>query len=825
MRTNARTTPEPTALEQTNAALSRRVAGEGIVLLENDNVLPIAVGPIALYGEGAGQTIKGGLGSGEVNARRVVSIREGLEEAGFEIATARWLDDYDRCFDEAEGRYLAAMRKRSGFANFGSLGYLEAHPFPHPSGPLIGAEDLVNGVTTCLYVLARQAGEHADRQVVAGDFLLTETEIANIGACVAHYPNTVVVINAGGMLDLSPLDGLGVKALVYFCQQGAEGGRALADVISGLVNPSGRLSSTWPRSYDDIPFGELLGANAADEDYREGIYVGYRYFDSFAVEPRYPFGYGLSYTPFTLDSAVSLECDEIVTRTVVTNRGRRAGKTVVQVYVSCPSGHLDKEYQRLAGFAKTETLAGGGSEEVTIRIPMASLASYDAEAASFILEPGDYLVRIGEGSRSTEVVGVVGLDQTVVLTNHQRICAQKYPIDEIRPSPSETAQPDRPRLTIAADTFATRTHQYGAVRGDQSDEVKAWLDRLSGRDQADLCVGAGLDMVLPKAYDFVVPGAAAYTTSKFAARGLPAISFCDGPAGLRLYDVSAWRGRKIRMVNPAMAFFFVMPTLLRWLIFTRPRPGRLLYQYATAFPVGTALAQTWNGALIEEVGQAIQAEMEAFGAVVWLAPGMNIHRNPLCGRNFEYFSEDPLLSGKLAAALTRGVQSKPGFLVTLKHFCANNQETNRKYVSANLSERALREIYLRGFQIAVAEGEARALMTSYNRVNGVYADESFDLCTKVLRDEWGFDGLVMTDWISERDLFDPSQAIRAGVNLLMPGQGRQRRQLKRALRSQTFATDLATAASQVLRTITHWPRGGAGGAAAGGAGGGGGGGG
>ncbi len=808
IRTNARTDPAVTAMETRHAVLSRRAAAQSIVLLKNDGVLPLKPGPIALYGEGARHTVKGGTGSGEVNARRVVNIMEGLVAAGFSVSNTRWLDEYDAQVAQSQQAYVQRMRRRAGLIRMWTLPYLQANPFSPPAGRPLEQADLARDTDTCLYVLARQAGEYADRVLAPGDFLLTETEIANIRLCADTYVKTIVVINAGGMVDLSPLDGLPINAIVFFCQQGSEGGHALADVLSGRVCPSGKLAFTWPKTYEDIPygqgFGRLPGGDMRQAHYKEGIYVGYRYYDTFGVKPRYSFGFGLSYTHFHTTATLHLDADKATVHAHVTNTGDCAGQEVVQVYVSCPPQGMHKETRRLVGFAKTDILQPGETQDMRITFRLEELGSFDETQAQFVLEPGNYVVFVGGTPDASRAIGALTLDSRIILFRHQRVCVPETPIEELESNRDDDPLGTLPTLTINPDAVQTTIHAYEEPAVPKDKQAEKLLAGLSVQEQAELCVGSGLDLALPKKKFLMVPGAAGYSCDKFERRGIPAISFCDGPAGLRLFDVSVTHGRKLRMVNPVFAFLEVLPWLARKLIFGNKKRGTLLYQYTTAFPVGMALAQTWNQALLEEIGQAVQAEMEAFGAVYWLAPGMNIHRNPLCGRNYEYFSEDPLLSGKLAAALTRGVQQKEGFFVTLKHFCCNNQEDNRMHVSAQVSERALREIYLRGFEIAVREGRAQAVMTSYNRVNGVYAAESHDLCTKVLRNEWGFDGLVMTDWVTESNMLNAAKSMQAGVNVMMPGISSDRRSIRRALKSGALsAKEIARSAGHVLRGVVR----------------------
>jgi len=320
----------------------------------------------------------------------------------------------------------------------------------------------------------------------------------------------------------------------------------------------------------------------------------------------------------------------------------------------------------------------------------------------------------------------------------------------------------------------------------------------------ELVVGAGLSTVLFSKNYFNAPGAVGNTTSKLVKKGIINITLADGPAGLRLQKTSAVNKRgKVKMIDTQLDFMNYLPKLIKRFLFGNPEKDDLIYQYTTAFPVELALAQTWNTDLLEEIGRAVSIEMAEYGITFWLAPGLNIHRNPLCGRNFEYYSEDPYLTGKLAAALTRGVQSIEGNYVTLKHYCANNQEDNRNRVSSNLNERALREVYLRGFEIVVREAKAKGVMTSYNWVNGTYTANSHDLCTKVLRNEWGFEGVVMTDWFSTgKGLGNNGLCMKAGNDLIMPGGRYYKMEILAELKKGNIEEeDLRRCAANVLRSI------------------------
>ena len=778
MKTRALKTPKIRRFEEPHARISRMAATEGIVLLENNGILPLEKGgSIALYGKGAEYTIKGGSGSGEVNSRHNVSIREGLESAGYTIATDRWLSDYDNDYVAKKEAFRTMMRKKSGFMNLSTLEYVMNNPFQSPEGMLITDKYLANPEVPCIYVISRQAGESMDRMPEKGDFLFSDRETENLNICRRHYRRLILVINVGGYMDLSPIDKIKPDAVIFFCQQGAQGGHAFADILTGDVTPSGHLSSTWPSKYEDVPCAEdfsILNGNTEYEEYREGIYMGYRYFDSKEVAPRYPFGYGLSYTDFKISSEAFPSDKTITVDATVQNTGKHAGKAVVQVYVSCPDGCIDKEYQRLAGFAKTHTLSPGESESLKITFPASDLASFAEEKHAWIMEPGEYIIRVGSHSRDTAKAGVYTLDKEIIMPLYDK--------------------------ADAADSADDETSDYDTANSENKDFDL--VDILNPVDLISLCMGTGMDSSIPKPHEFTVPGAAAYTTDNLESIGIPAISFCDGPAGLRLQDISRQFGKSMHMTKPVMEGFDYLPAVARALSVRKPKHGKTYYQYATAFPVGMSIAQSWNTKVASAIGHCVQREMKAFGVEVWLAPGMNLHRNPLCGRNYEYFSEDPLLSGRMAASITKAVQSKPGYAVTIKHFCCNNQEINRMNISANASERTLRELYLRNFEIAVKEGHPLCIMTSYNKVNGTYSAENEWLLTQILRKEWGFDGVIMTDWTTTPYMLDAAKCLNAGVNMMMPGIRTDAFRIKKALKDGSLSMEtLKRRAQNVLDLI------------------------
>ncbi|HEY8718347.1 glycoside hydrolase family 3 protein [Pengzhenrongella sp.] len=812
----ATTDPGPSALELQNAQRSKAAATQGMVLLENQNkALPMPkTGNVALFGVGAHKTVAGGTGSGEVNNRYTVSIRKGLENAGYPITTS------DAYYQAMVAAYDAKYPSGSGGFGKPAIDYSSVEQLLTPATVAPTAP-----TDTAIYVVARNSGEGADRTSGPGDYLLTDVERADLKLIGQTYKNTVVVLNVGGVVDTSffkqinaaatdPAGHDALDSLLLMSQAGQESGNALTEILNGTVTPSGKLTDTWASSYAQYPAAATFASNDGDplhEQYSEGIYVGYRYFDSKyrsinAADPagvvNYPFGYGLSYAHFRIDAqTVTADMKAVTVKAKVTNTGRAAtGKQVVQAYFSAPQTGLDKPYQELAGYAKTAALAPGASQTVTIRFDTTQMSSYDVAKAAYVMDAGDYLIRVGTSSRDTHVAARLNLKKTTVtqqLSNQQNDTA---PATELTSSPSEFygyasqhAEIAKARL-VNLSTKGFRAEQntskydqsvavdpsspYSAIDGAKISSTTAYLDRNStdwegtgapyvtktGETAKYVRTKAGTtlyDVLKKKATieQFVAglsttqlativegskaagstksaDGAAGYTTAKYESAGLPAMTLSDGPAGLRLTKQLA--------TTPAT------------------------YQFATAWPIGTLLAQSWDPGVVTQVGAAIGAEMKEFGVTLWLAPGMNIHRDPLNGRNFEYYAEDPLVAGLTSAAATKGVQSNPGVGVTIKHFVANNQETDRNTTDAVIGERALREIYLKGFEIAVTSAQPMAVMTSYNKVNGRHTAGSYDLDTNILRGEWGFKGLTMTDWTSV-DQAGILAVQYAGNDLVEPG--------------------------------------------------------
>ena len=812
METKAHLSDRVTEREQRNRQLAYEAATEGIVLLENNGVLPVAPCAVALYGAGARHTVRGGSGSGEVNVRHTVSVEEGLLQAGFTVTTTGWLDRYDEQWRAGKEAFIRRVRRKLRWPSARVLDSLMSQEYIYPVGDApVDASGAANAI--CLYVLSRLSGEGRDMTDTPGSFRLDDAEIRNIRFCAERYERFVLVINAGCPIDLSPLDKIkGIGAIVYMGQLGMEGGRALAAILTGECDPSGKLAVSWPQRYADIPFGEEFGRNDDRAFYREGIYVGYRYYDSFGVAPRYPFGYGLSYTSFAITEQRAKSQEpraksqepraDVRIAVTVANTGSRVGKQVVQAYVRCPGE--DCECRRLVAFAKTDELQPGQSQVLELVIPLTALSRYIEDGALTVIEQGRYLVELGCSSRDVQPVASLRVGERIVLCKHRNLCTAEAKVAVLHHRNTFAIPDGLPEFVVDSKAFATQTIDYTEREERFSPQVQAMLDDLSADDCAQICTGTGMN---GEKQGFRTSGAVGHTTTAYIARGIPNIEICDGPAGVRLERRAVrYANGDIRAVDMSLSVYEFFPRwLLRMFLLGDPQRGELLYQFVTGFPVEAMVAQTWNVALSERIGRAVSEEMSEYGVTFWLAPAMNIVRNPLCGRNYEYYSEDPLLTGLFAAAVTRGVQATPGNYVTIKHFSANNQETNRFHVSSEVDERVLREIYWRGFEIAVRDAKPRSVMAAYNRLNGTYCPNSRELCIDLLRSEWGFDGLVMTDWFgTDRNRANAVEAIRTGVDMNMPGDRKIVRALQQAHAAGRLSeADLRRAAGRVLEAIVN----------------------
>ena len=699
------------------SALLRRVAAEGAVLLKNDGTLPLT-GKFALFGRVQTDTFFAGYGSGgDVRKPYAVSILEGLKGAGAPLvgALAHRYEEWSKAHPAEKG----------GWGDW---------PWSYPEMPLRDEEiaACAKETDTAVVIIGRAAGEDRDNELERGSFYLTREEERLLAQVKGAFAHVAVVLNIGNIMDFSFLDDPAVGAALIVWQGGMEAGNACADVLLGKVNPCGRLPDTVARAYSDHPSARHFGG-ARHNEYYEDIYVGYRYFSTFGVPVRFPFAHGLSYTAFSRRA----EYTGGEVRVVVKNVGSRAGREAVTLFVRKPGAPVESPARELIGFAKTRCLASGGEETLTIPVADRDLCVYDDARSAWVLQGGTYELYAGGDVLSAQRIGG--------FTRRERVFEQ-------------CARRAAPRVG-----FCTLTQNGGTMSAvaPQSDVRAAMEESIPAPFSAGACPCTLGDVAAGKA-----------TMEEFVAQLSPAeleaISRGD-------YTMNSPLGAS----GNAGVFGGVLPSLREKgvppVTATDGPSGIRLHAAASLLPIGTLLASTFDPALVEELYRAVGEEMKRLGSHVLLAPGMNIHRDPLCGRNFEYYSEDPCLTGRIAAAAVRGVQSA-GASACPKHFACNNQEYNRNANDSRLSERALREIYLRGFEICVKEGKPHFLMTSYNKINGIWAHYHFELVRGILRGEWGFDGCVMTDWWMRSarcpqfpKLRVNAYRVRAGVNLLMPG--------------------------------------------------------
>lgn len=797
----ATTDPSISEREKEHMVLARHLAADGIVLLENNGILPLKEHKLALYGCGARQTLYSGTGSGEMNPRHTVSYEEGLLNAGFEITTGAWLDAYEKEYVAAEKAWqekLAALRSTTD--KMGGVELKSKNPFVPP----VGLPTEKTETDTALYVLSRRAGEGSDRRTEEGDYYIRQTEFDTLKNLCRQYPNVVLVLNVCGVMDLSFLDSLPLAAVVLSSLGGMEAGHGLADVLSGRSSPSGKLTDTWARRYEDYPCFDTYSyrdGNPNQEEYQEGIYVGYRWFDAWNIQPRYPFGYGRSYTEFSLTPlGIEQKGSDIAVRVLVENVGKiYSGREVAQLYIASPRGRLDKARKGLVAFGKTNILAPGQKQELTLSFPLSVMASYEEATASWLLEKGEYGVLLGSSAADVSLISVLCVPDDHVTEQCRNLLLPKEVIRPIIPPYAPVTYPaEVRRLPLELFALAPLQHSYELPVSRNNKVVDGMMKRLSTKDKIRLLVG---ESYLGAAQNTVF-GCSGKTTAAFVKYGIPDLPLCDGPQGLDVLP---------KAIHPRQNFCNVsrLPKklnrgIVKWLMQRVPEEGyrgKVYYQYASMFPCETMVAQSWDTDLARRMGDAIGREMEELGVAYWLGPGMNLHRNPLCGRNYEYYSEDSFLTGAMACAAVEGVQKHEGCSATLKHFAANNQEDHRNLTDAIVSERALREIYLPAFARAVKESGAKAVMGAYNKINGVYCCNNQELLTQILRCEWGFEGVVMTDWwaTGHDDCYD-ELAFSAGCDLIMPGFPNIKGKIHAALKAgRITGSDIDRAAENVLK--------------------------
>lgn len=693
------------------ASLARAAAAEGCVLLENqNNALPLRGGEkIAVYGRSAFNYYKSGLGSGGlVNTRYVVGILDALKACEDITLDEKLIGIYEEWikenpYDEGKG--------------WGQV------PWAQKEMPL--TEEMLEAVhrtDASLVIIGRTAGEDQDNHDTPGSYRLSQEEEELIAGVCRAGRRVIVVLNVGNIIDMSWVKKYRPQAVLYAWQGGQEGGNGVLDVLTGAVNPCGKLTDTIAEKISDYPSDKNFGSEEKNY-YQEDIYVGYRYFETFAKEKvLYPFGYGLSYTDFTVEGKAQEKENSVEITATVSNTGSTAGKEVVQVYVKAPGGRLGNPVRRLVGFAKTGLIPAGEKETVSLEIPKYDFASYDDSGATghkscYVLEEGLYEFYVGSDVRSAAVAGSYRQEFRVVeqlreayapMESFERMKAAVQEdgsiLQTMEAVPARTVNP-RERLVANRPAELPFTGDKGFQLTDVLDG-KVSMDEFVAQmsDEELITIFRGEGMCSPR----VTPGIAAAfggVSDGLLKFGIPAAGCSDGPSG-------------IRMDCGTKAF---------------------------SMPNGTALGSTFNLTLVRELYEMAGQELRLNKIDSLLGPGMNIHRHPLNGRNFEYISEDPYLTGKIGAAQLLGMD-RYGIAGTIKHFCGNNQEAARRKSDSEISERALREIYLKGFEIAVKEGKCRSVMTTYGSVNGLWTSGSYDLNTTILRNEWGFDGIVMTDW-------------------------------------------------------------------------------
>lgn len=732
-------------------ALSRKAAGEGMVLLKNETgLLPLAKGTkVALFGKGTVDYVKGGGGSGDVTVAYVRSLYDGMKdkEAEGKLSVYHELADF----------YEKEMKQQ--YEN-GALPGMTVEP-EVPAELLAGAKAFTD---TAIISISRFSGEGWDRTCAEqeegyelfeeeekqknlsksvfenGDFYLTKAEQAMVELVKKNFSRIAVVLNVGGMVDTSWFFAdPAIPSVLMAWQGGMEGGLAAADLLCGDVNPSGKLTDTFAASLEDYPSSANFHESRNYVEYTEDIYVGYRYFETVpgaAEKVNYPFGYGLSYTTFTIRTLEAFrEKENLKFLVQVTNTGEREGREVVQIYYGAPQGKLGKPAKVLAAYRKTRLLQAGESQILKLEFPVSQMASYDdcgkVAKSAYVLEKGTYRFYVGNSVRNTETLEFVYLEEQDCVTEQlteklaprkltRRMLAngryEKLEVGEYREEPGLERQ-DLSTLEgilpgVRARAQAARTEKDGRILLEDVAEgradLDAFTDQLSNEDLIHLLGGQPNTGV-----------ANTFGMGNLPEYGVPNVMTADGPAGLRI----------------------------------APQCGVT----TTAWPCATLVACTWDPEIAEAIGEAGAREVKENNIGIWLTPAVNIHRSPLCGRNFEYYSEDPLVAGKTGAAAVRGIQSQH-IGASVKHFAFNNKETDRKDSDSRVSERAAREIYLKAFEIIVKEAAPYTIMSSYNLVNGVHTSESRELLTDILRGEWGFDGIVTTDWWTHGEHYRETKA-------------------------------------------------------------------
>ena len=704
--------------------LSREAAQEGIVLLKNENnTLPLKKGSkVAVFGKAQIDYVKGGGGSGDVHCEYVRNIYQGL----------KLKNDKIEVFDKLSLFYetVCIQAYKDGKKN-GMFDEVEI-----PEALLSESKKFTD---TAIITINRYSSEASDRKNDGTDtyFELSNQEKKMVSTVCENFDKVIVVLNTGAMIDTSWFaENEKVQAALMAWQGGMEGGLAIADILVGDANPSGKLVDTCAKKFDDYPSSAGFHESKDYVKYTEDIFVGYRYFETIPGKKDcvvYPFGYGLSYTSFEFSNFSACKSDKkIIVSGVVKNIGQYAGKEIIQLYYSAPTGKITKPAIELCAFCKTKLLAPNESETVVLTFDINQMASYDdlgnIEKSAYVLEKGEYKIFVGNSIRNiSELDYKFELSEDKIAEKLTQYCAPQKLGKRLTATGEYIDIPD---CDIIPKEFACDYNCEHKIP-ESAEEIKLLKQVMSSEITLDDFIAQLTDEELMALLLGTKKTGVANTDGMggLPKYGIPAPMTTDGPAGVRLD----------------------LETGIR----------------TTAFPVATMLACTWNTDILEKIGVAGALEVKENNLSMWLTPALNIHRSPLCGRNFEYFSEDPIISGKMAAAMVRGIQSQ-NIVATAKHFACNNKETNREESDSIVSERAIREIYIKGFEICVKEANPRMIMTSYNRLNGVRTSENAELITGILRGEWEYDGLVTTDWWNRGAR---NKEIIAGNDIHMPSTG------------------------------------------------------
>lgn len=710
--------------------LCKEAAAEGTVLLKNDGTLPLAKGArVSLFGVGAGDFIFGGGGSGVVVTDRTVTLHEGLLASNF-------------TYFAAPGQYYADAikaltdRKHKELPTVGAYSeWRRQYQMELPELPENIYQEAVKFGGTALFCISRYSAEGdsgGDRTGLEGDFTLWASEKALLDRLCKDFHNVVVILNTCGPVATKEFkDNDRIGAVLYPMYSGGVAGEVICELLTGERYPSGHLQDTLAESISDYPSTADFHKETYYVNYTEDIFVGYRYFETFAPEKVvYPFGYGLGYTTFDVKTVnAAREKNAVKVSVSVKNTGNFPGKEVVQLYLTAPQGVLGKAKKVLTAFQKTKALKPGESQILKLSFDIRNFGSFDdlgkLVKSAFILEKGDYAVSMGTNVRDTAPCLTFTLGSDIICKRCQSFMAPRALSERLcadgtyEKLPAAEKAEHRPRGRLCK---LPKGERFPFVKALEENRLEELVATLSDEEIVELLHGHPMANASNTCAMGHLP-----RDERQDVRQIPLVPTADGPAGLR---IRAGRGN-------------VPPTF---------------------FPCATVVAQSWNLNVARRLGAAGAAEVKENNVGIWLTPALNIHRNPLCGRNFEYYSEDPLTSGLFAAATVKGIQSM-GISACIKHFCANNRENHRRLVDSHVSERALREIYLRGFEIAIKKGDPWMLMTSYNPVNGEQASKNWEAINGILRSEWGYDGVVCTDW---RVLSNLEEELAAGSDIKMP---------------------------------------------------------